>query len=136
MKPVFYKTLSICLQGGTLALGNFIFMMRKHQIFATQVHIECRAEQFHAHGAALDVPTRASFAPWGWPENCAILSRSSFPERKIGNRFFSVFIAAHPFSNAHLVEIQMHQLTVLMPAASIFLYAEINGAIWRLVRQT
>src|SRR5207245_6711184 len=33
-------------------------LVREHQVLAAEMQIEARSEQFHAHGAALDVPPR------------------------------------------------------------------------------
>ena len=54
--------------GRALALGDFIFVMRKLQIEAAAVDVEMIAEAGGGHGRALDVPTRPAFAPWRLPE--------------------------------------------------------------------
>ena len=105
MQPVFHKRFS----GRAFALGNFILVMRKFQILAAEMQVKAFAEQFHAHGAALDVPAGPAFAERTWPENIAVIRHSRFPEREVGDGFLFIFIAGNTFAGAKLVEIQFQQ---------------------------
>ena len=54
-------------------------------------------------------------SPQGLGQNdFAILRHARFPKREIGDGFFFVFVAADAFADAHLLEIQLDQLAVLM----------------------
>ena len=46
-----------------LTLGEFIFVMREHQIHASAVDVEGFTEILHAHRRAFDMPTRPAGAP-------------------------------------------------------------------------
>src|SRR5437764_96694 len=84
-------------------------MERKDEVLAAEMKIETRAQEFHAHRTALDMPSRASFAPWTRPEHVTVLGRASFPEGEIRDRFLFVFIAAHTLANAHFIKVQFDQ---------------------------
>src|SRR3989344_3362820 len=60
---------------GCFALGNFIFMMRENEIFASTMNIQCFAQMFHAHARTLDMPTGAALSPWAFPKNLSIAFR-------------------------------------------------------------
>src|SRR5438445_123822 len=135
MQPVFHKPLTAWLNAGALALGDFVLMMRKHQILTAEMEIEAGSEQFHAHAAALNVPAGPAFAPRAGPEYLAIVGGPRFPERKIRHRFLFILITPHPLAHAHLFEIQLNQLAILTSACAIFFDAEIDRAIRRFVRQ-
>ena len=75
MQPVFHEGLA----GGTFALGYLILVMGESKIFATEVEVEGVAQQFHAHGAALDVPAGPPFAPRAGPEHLAIFGHAGLP---------------------------------------------------------
>src|SRR5262245_55635745 len=87
MEPVLNEFLSRRLDGCAFALRNFILMVWKHQIFPADVNIKARPEEFHAHRAALDVPTGPAFAPGTGPKDGTVFGHTLFPERKIGNGF-------------------------------------------------
>src|SRR6185437_9222280 len=61
--PVFGLRLAV----GAFALRDFIFVVREDQIESAAVNVERLAQQLAAHGRALDVPTRATFAPRAIP---------------------------------------------------------------------
>ena len=54
-----------------LALGDLIFVVREHEVFAAGVEVEAVAEIFHGHGGALDVPAGATGAERGIPGDFA-----------------------------------------------------------------
>src|SRR6266850_4490581 len=105
MQPVLDEVTALRLKSGAFTLRNFILMMRKHEVLASHMQVECRSEQFHAHGAALDVPSRPPFTPGGRPEHRAILRHTGLPQREIRNRFLRIIVAAYAFANSHLFEV-------------------------------
>ena len=54
MKPEVCKRLT----GERLGLCDFVFVVRKNQVFATRVQIESLTQFLHCHDRALDVPAR------------------------------------------------------------------------------
>src|SRR5215472_8418807 len=56
VQPILNEPLSGWLKPRAFGLGDFIFVMREHQILATEMEVEARPQQLHAHCAALDVP--------------------------------------------------------------------------------
>ena len=46
------------------ALGDFVFVMGKHQVDAAAVDVEGLAEQSLAHRRAFNVPAGTAAAPW------------------------------------------------------------------------
>src|SRR5580765_8268928 len=85
VKPIFDEMLALRLQTCAFALGDFIFMMREHEVFAAEMEVEACAEEFHAHCATFDVPARASVAPGAWPCDHIVITCARFPEREIGH---------------------------------------------------
>src|SRR4051812_38607474 len=67
--PMFDEAFSGRLQAGALALGDFVLVMWEDEVFAAEMQVETGSEQFHAHGAALDVPAGATIAPRAGPED-------------------------------------------------------------------
>ena len=65
------------------ALGDFVFVVREHEVEPAAVDVERFAEQLLAHRRALDVPARAAGAPGAVPRGLARLGR--FPEREVGD---------------------------------------------------
>src|SRR5690242_21943003 len=123
MHPMLHEALPLWLHARSFALGDFILVMRKHQILAAEMQVEARSEQFHAHGAALDVPAGTAFAPRARPEHVAIFRDTRFPEGKIGDGLSFIFVAAHALPGPHLVEVRSDELAVLMAASAVLLDA-------------
>src|ERR1700676_1091840 len=74
----------------SLALCDFVFMMRKSKIDSAGVNVQRLAEILHGHRGAFDVPTGAAFADRRLPE---MLSRLwSFPEGEVASALFFVAI--------------------------------------------
>ena len=64
MQPIPHGPLSaVCAH----ILGDFTLVMRKLEVHATAVDVECLAEVFGAHDRAFEVPSWEAFAPRGWP---------------------------------------------------------------------
>jgi len=100
VEPVFHKSPALRLETGAFALGNFVFVMGKHEILAAEMKIEARPQKLHAHGAALDMPPGPAFAPRAGPGYLAVFSHARFPESKIGDSFLLIFITPHAFTNS------------------------------------
>src|SRR2546427_5230782 len=79
MQPVFHEPFARGLQVGAFALRDLVLVMRENQVFAPEMDVETRPQDFHAHGAALDVPAGPARAPRTWPENVAVLRQARFP---------------------------------------------------------
>src|SRR5438477_12408078 len=68
------------------ALRNFVFVVRKCQVYSTGVNIQGLAQIFHGHGGALNVPAGPSAANRGFLE---VFSRFwRFLKRKIPRDIF------------------------------------------------
>ena len=65
------------------ALGDFVFVVREHEVEAAAVDVERFAEQLLAHGRAFDVPAGPAVAPGAVPRRLARLGR--FPEGEVGH---------------------------------------------------
>ncbi len=59
------------LMGGGFRLGDLIFVVWEHEVFAAGVEIEGVAEILHGHGGALDVPAGAAGAEGRFPGRLA-----------------------------------------------------------------
>src|SRR5581483_3369962 len=81
--PMLHERLAGRLESRAFALRNFILVMREDQVLAAEVQVEAGAEQFHAHGAAFDVPAWTAFAPGTRPKDVTILRHACFPEREV-----------------------------------------------------
>jgi len=53
--------------GAGFGLGDLVFVVREHEIFAAGVEVEGVAEELHGHGGALDVPAGTARADGGVP---------------------------------------------------------------------
>src|SRR5580765_4079257 len=105
VEPILHEVFSGRLQTSAFALRDLILVMREDEVFAAQMQIEAGPEDFHAHGAALDVPARPAFAPRARPEYAAIFGHARFPEGKVGDGLFGILVALHPLAGPHLIEI-------------------------------
>src|SRR5580704_9151678 len=81
------------LAGGSFALRNFVFVMRKSQVDSAGVDVDGFSQKLHGHCGTFDVPARASRTDRGFPEMLAGLRR--FPQRKIARTLFFVAIVVH-----------------------------------------
>ena len=52
---------------GAAALGDFVFVMGKHQIVAATMNVKRCAKEFVGHGRRFDMPPRAATAPRAVP---------------------------------------------------------------------
>src|SRR5215471_18267735 len=96
MNPVFDETLALGLNACALTLGDLVLVMGKHEVFSAEMQIETRSQPFHAHGAALDVPSGPPLTPRARPKNLPILPNPCLPQREVRHRFFLIFVAANP----------------------------------------
>src|SRR5258708_29546431 len=83
-------------------LGNLILMMRENEIQAAAVNIEDVAKISGAHRRALDVPARASPAPWAFPSR--LIARRLLPQYEI-ERALLMCIDGNPRARPLLVEL-------------------------------
>src|SRR5208283_2923958 len=122
------------LSGRTFALRNFVLVMRENQVLAAEVQIKTRSENFHAHGAALDVPAGPAFTPRTSPENVAILRRARLPKCEVGHRLLGVFVALDPsllrfdaastLAGTQFVKIELEQPAIMTAGGLVFFDAE------------
>ena len=61
---------------GCFRLGNFVLVVRKHQISAAAVDVKRLSEILGAHCRTFDVPTRPTGTPWAIPSGFARLARA------------------------------------------------------------
>src|SRR5262250_2918248 len=107
VEPVTRKRLSRC----TLALCDFVFMMRESEVDAASVNVQRLAEKFHGHCGTFDVPSGTSRTDFGFPE---MFSRfRSFPECKVARAFFFVAIVVHARAGLDASQIDFGKLAVL-----------------------
>src|SRR6202050_5080921 len=107
MQPELHKGLA----GGRLTFGDFIFVMRKGEVYAAGVNVQSFAEIFHGHGGAFDVPAGTAGADAGLPE--MLTGFGSFPEGEIAGVVFFVAIVIHAGAGFHSAEINFGALAVL-----------------------
>ena len=129
VQPIPGERLAVRLASCPFTLSNFILVMRKNQIFAAHVNIDTWAEEFHTHGAALDVPARTAFAPRAGPEHATIIGSAGLPKGEVGDSFLGVFVVGDALTLAHFLKIQFEQLAVGVAGGAIFFDAEIDRAI-------
>ena len=93
-----------------LALGNFVFVMRKGQVDAAGVNVQRLAQIFHGHRGTFNVPAGAAGAERRFPE---MLSRlGGLPQRKIPRAFFFVAIVVHPRAVLNSAHIDFREFSV------------------------
>ena len=85
MHPISGKRFFRC----DFALSDLVLVMRKLQVVATGVNINCLTEMFHCHRRAFDMPPRPSFSPRAIPPWLGWLG--ALPEIEI-TRVFLPFI--------------------------------------------
>src|SRR5271157_887604 len=88
--------------GRSLALSNFVLMMRKNIVHPATVNIEGFAKILHAHSGAFNVPTRPALTQFSFPKNVAIFRYPSLPQSEVLRLFFGVFVLAHSCSHFEL----------------------------------
>lgn len=121
------------LEACAFALGDFVFVVGEDEVFTAEVEVEAGAEQFHAHGAAFDVPAGAAFAPGAGPVDLAVVIDSGFPEGEVGDGVFGVFVVADAFARAHGFEVEVEEAAVLAAHGAVALDAEVDGFVGGLV---
>src|SRR5215472_5914641 len=99
------------LARGGFALGNFVLVMRKGEVYAAGVNVERFTEIFHGHGGALYVPARTAGADGGFPEMLARFRR--FPKRKVPRTFFLVAVIVDARAGLNAGEIDFGEFSVV-----------------------
>ena len=84
-------------------LRDFIFMMRKSQVFATGMQIKAIAQVLHGHYGTFNMPARTPGADRTFPEGLAFFG--SLPESEVAGIVFLIFINVHAGANFHAGEI-------------------------------
>ncbi len=120
MHPVPGKFFSAC----RLRLRDFIFMMRKDQIFSSCMNIDRIAQIFFRHHRAFNMPSRTSLSPWRLPCRFAFFFR--FPEYKIERLFFQISRYFNiPMTSLQIFQIFMRQLSIGSKFASPVIYRSV-----------
>jgi len=109
------------------ALGDFVLVVREHQVFAAGVQIEAVTEKFHGHCRALDVPSRPAFTEWRLPGGFARLG--CLPQREVAHGVLLVFVGIHACAVFNAFEVFLGKLAVLRKTRN----AEIPAAVFGLV---
>src|SRR5262249_460831 len=95
--------------GRRLGLRDLALVVREDQVLAATVDVERRAEIFHRHRRALDVPAGTPFAPRSGPRRLARLGR--LPEREVA-RIALALVDLDTGPGEQLVEVLPGQTTV------------------------
>lgn len=97
MKPVLRKRFSCC----GFRLGDFVFVMRKDEVFSSSMYLEIRSQVFHAHDRTFYVPAGSTFSPRAAPRRLA--GFGFLPESEIER---VILLLVHVYSHAlkHVVE--------------------------------
>ena len=97
---------------GTFALGNLSLVMREDVVDASAVDVDRFAQKTCRHGAALDMPSWASFAPGTLPSDGSILGNPGLPEGEVGHGLLFVFVTGHSLAGALSLEIHSGEFPV------------------------
>ena len=100
------------LAGGRFALGDLVLMMRKDVVYPSAMDVEGLTEVLHAHRGAFEVPAGAARPPGGVPVRLTGLG--PFPEHEVPRILLAVLVVRHPFSLAHLVQIEAGEPSVVL----------------------
>ncbi len=113
--------------GGALGLGDLVFVVGEHEVFAAGVEVEGGAEEFGGHGGALDVPAGAAFAEGGVPGGLAGLG--GLPEGEVAGGVLVVLVEVYAGSVGDVLEVLLGELAVFGVAGE----AEVPAAVFGLV---
>src|SRR5262245_11006077 len=84
------------LSGAPFCLRNLCLVMRKDVVYAAAMDVELVPQKLRRHRTALDMPTRTSSPPRTFPLNRTVFFSPCFPERKVPDVFFVVFVVSDP----------------------------------------
>ena len=115
--------------GAAFRLRNFGLVVRENVVHPPAMDVDPVAEQGGGHGAAFDVPSRASAAPRAVPGDMTVVFIVGLPEREVADVLLFVFVGAHTAGGPQFVEIEMGQLPVGRETGD----AEVNRFVLRLV---
>ena len=116
------------------ALRDLVFMMREDEVHAAAVQVKVLAEVFQNHGAALQVPAGAAFAPGAGPVVRAVLGFARFPQGKVGQRVLGIFVAVGGAGGlagpeAQLAVLQVAEAAVVFEGGNAEVHAAIGGGV-------
>src|SRR5438270_11653737 len=86
MKPEVRKRLA----SSGFRLGNFVFVMRKNQVFAAGMQVETLAQFCHRHDRTLDMPSRTPRPNLALPRSFTRLRR--FPKSEVSRIVLFIFV--------------------------------------------
>ena len=112
---------------GGFGLGDLIFVVREHEVFAAGVEVEGVAEIFHCHSRAFDVPAGAAGAQGRVPASFAGLG--GLPEGEVAGRVLVIFVEVDASAVFDAGEILLGEFAVGWEAGD----AEVPAAILSLV---
>ncbi len=115
------------LAGGALGLGDLVFVVREHEVFAAGVEVEVLSEEPGGHGGALDVPAGAAVTERGIPGGLIVFD--GFPEGEVTGGILFVLVEVDACPILDVVEVFLGELAV----AGITGEAEVPGAVLGLV---
>ena len=110
---------------GSFALGNFIFVMRKHIVHPSGMDVKSFSQIFHAHCTAFQMPAGTTVTPGTGPFYISVIFTPGFPESKVCHGVFLIFIAVDPDSGTLLFPVDPGKFTVFFE----FVNGKINRAI-------
>ena len=113
---------------GGFGLGDLVFVVREHEVFAAGVEVEGVAEILHGHGGALDVPAGAAGAEGRIPGGLAGLG--GLPEGEVAGGILVVLVEIDAGAVLDPEEILLGELAVGGEARD----AEVPAAILGFVR--
>src|ERR1039457_5889479 len=92
-------------------LGDFVFMMRKDQVFSSGMQVEALSEFPHRHDGAFQVPARTPGSNRRIPRSFSWLGR--LPEGEVARAVFVIFVDINAGAVQHVAEVFFRELAVL-----------------------
>ncbi|MCG3150609.1 MAG: hypothetical protein PCFJNLEI_04097 [Verrucomicrobiae bacterium] len=108
MQPIFDEWFA----GGGFALGDFVFVVRKNQVFAAAVDVETLTEVRHAHDATFDVPAGPPQSPRRIPFDGAVGFTPGFPEREIADVLLGVLVVLDARTVLEVIHVEVAEFAV------------------------
>ena len=115
------------LAGERLRLRDFVFVVRKDEVFAAEMDVEALAQVLHAHGGALDVPAGTAGTDLGVP--ALLAGFGSLPQGEVAGIVFVVFVDVDARAVGHAGEVLLAELAVRREAGDAEVVRAFVGAI-------